>query len=342
MVTNLYKYTAIISHMVMYLYSNALGCHLFDGHGKLVKKSNIASPEKIKALAEGSWLNEELNLVKGQNDVISLNLKEMYDVAKKADFSDAKTKDVYEKIIQQFKRKDNFNTLFGHVSEYTADVLRTLPVKDMLVIQAINGIDEIDKSINMLSTRLRERYSLYYPELARSVTDPKAYAQKIIDGVSKKDSIGMAVAKDDLVPIKKQAEEVFRLYEFKEEQELYLENLMREYCPNISAVATEMIGARLLAFAGSLKRLMLFPSSTIQTLGAEKAMFRHLKTGDRPPKFGIIVLHPLVNSMKRSDRGRVARSLASKISLAAKIDYFGTDDYRGFEMREELEKHFKK
>jgi nucleolar protein 56 len=247
-----------------------------------------------------------------------------------------------KKIMQSFKKKENFNLLFSRVSEYTAEVLRTLPARDMLVIQSINAIDEIDKSINMLSTRLRERYSLYHPELTREITDQKAYAQKIISGVTKKESIGMAVSKDDLIPIKKQAEQVFSLYEFKEEQEVYLENMMREYCPNLSAVATEMIAARLLAFAGSLKRLMLFPASTIQTLGAEKAMFRHLKTGDRPPKYGIIVLHPLVNAMKRSDKGHVARSLASKISLAAKIDYFGTDDYRGYEMREELEKHFRK
>jgi nucleolar protein 56 len=327
--------------MTIYLFSNVLGSFLFDSNGKIIKKSTL-SPDKVKVLAEGAWLNEEKNLIKGNEDVVCLNLKEKYDEVTKADFTDEKVQAVYEKIMQSFKKKENFNLLFSRVSEYTAEVLRTLPARDMLVIQSINAIDEIDKSINMLSTRLRERYSLYHPELTREITDQKAYAQKIISGVTKKESIGMAVSKDDLIPIKKQAEQVFSLYEFKEEQEVYLENMMREYCPNLSAVATEMIAARLLAFAGSLKRLILFPASTIQTLGAEKAMFRHLKTGDRPPKYGIIVLHPLVNAMKRSDKGHVARSLASKISLAAKIDYFGTDDYRGYEMREELEKHFRK
>jgi nucleolar protein 56 len=327
--------------MTIYLFCNVLGSFLFDSNGKIIKKSTL-SPDKVKVLAEGAWLNEEKNLIKGNEDVVCLNLKEKYDEVTKADFTDEKVQAVYEKIMQSFKKKENFNLLFSRVSEYTAEVLRTLPARDMLVIQSINAIDEIDKSINMLSTRLRERYSLYHPELTREITDQKAYAQKIISGVTKKESIGMAVSKDDLIPIKKQAEQVFSLYEFKEEQEVYLENMMREYCPNLSAVATEMIAARLLAFAGSLKRLMLFPASTIQTLGAEKAMFRHLKTGDRPPKYGIIVLHPLVNAMKRSDKGHVARSLASKISLAAKIDYFGTDDYRGYEMREELEKHFRK
>jgi nucleolar protein 56 len=101
-----------------------------------------------------------------------------------------------------------------------------------------------------------------------------------------------------------------------------------------------MIGARLFSLAGSLYKLSKYPASTIQTLGAEKAMFRHLKTGDRPPKYGILVLHPLVAKSKRDDRGRVARTLAAKISLAAKIDYFGGDEHKGLEMRAELEKQF--
>ena len=154
------------------------------------------------------------------------------------------------------------------------------------------------------------------------------------------DSIGVKLTKEDLSPIMDLAEHILKLDELQNSQIAYIENVMQTYCPNTSAVATELVAARLLALAGGLRQLMLFPSSTIQTLGAEKAMFRHLKTGDRPPKYGIIILHPLIARTKKSDKGRVARALASKISLAVKMDFFKGETYKGYELKEELEKKF--
>ncbi|MBI5391799.1 ATP-binding protein, partial [Candidatus Woesearchaeota archaeon] len=93
-------------------------------------------------------------------------------------------------------------------------------------------------------------------------------------------------------------------------------------CPNLSTTATSLIGARLISHAGSLKRLAELPSSTVQVLGAEKSLFRHLKTGSKPPRFGVLFQHPLVAEAAENLKGKTARKLASKISIAVKQDYF--------------------
>ena len=95
---------------------------------------------------------------------------------------------------------------------------------------------------------------------------------------------------------------------------------MKDLCPRLQTLATTLIGAQLIEHAGSLKHLAELPSSTIQVLGAEKALFRHLKTGSKPPKFGVIFAHPSITDSQ--ERGKAARRLAGKISIAVKQDYF--------------------
>ena len=168
-----------------------------------------------------------------------------------------------------------------------------------------------------------------FVELIVSGDDPKI-----------KDSMGGDLSKEDIKPFMDLAKKIKEMYEFKQMQTEYLEKVMKEYCPNISAVAGESIGAKLLALAGSLKRLAFFPASTVQLLGAEKSLFRHLRTGARPPRHGVIVQHPLVASASQKDHGKRARALADKISLAAKIDYF-KGEFIGEKLRTDLEKRFK-
>jgi nucleolar protein 56 len=97
---------------------------------------------------------------------------------------------------------------------------------------------------------------------------------------------------------------------------------MDELCPNIKAVCGTLLAAKLIEHAGSLKRLSEMPASTIQILGAEKALFRHMKTGAKPPRHGIIINHPLIAKASEKMHGKVARGLSDKISIASKIDYF--------------------
>lgn len=329
----------------MYLYSNAVGVFLYDRNANQVKRTVFKdSIDYSKKLAEGEFLNEELNIVKTvkNDDIVVLTTKKelLLPNLKKFDPKNEFHTKTFDKILFALKKEKAYKKYIQVNMDIIADKLRNNSPKDMIIIQAINNIDDTERVINTLSTRLREWYSLYNPELHRQIEDHKSYAKALLDAKKTEDSIGADFPKADMKPIFKLANQVITIYDYKESQQEYLEGFIKEVCPNVAALATEMIAARLFALAGSLRKLALYPASTIQTLGAEKAMFRHLKTGDRPPKHGVIVLHPLVNKAKRPMKGKVARALGAKIALAAKIDYFGGDDYKGYEMREELEKKF--
>jgi len=217
---------------------------------------------------------------------------------------------------------------------------------DNFIIQAISNIGELDKTSNALSSRLREWYGLYFPELERHVHDNEAFARLVLKDKEElmkefnlKESMGGKLEEDDLVPILEYASTVKQIHKLRDNIETYLENVMKKYCRNLLAVAGITIGGKLLAEVGSLKRIATLPSTSIQMLGAEKALFRHLKTGAKPPRHGHIFAHPLVQKAKDKDRGKVSRALADKLALAARADFFGKN-FIGGSLRAELEKRF--
>ena len=116
-----------------------------------------------------------------------------------------------------------------------------------------------------------------------------------------------------------------------------MDSVMEEVAPNTRAIGGSLLGARLLALAGGLLNLAKLPASTIQVLGAEKALFRSLKTKARPPKHGIIFQHPLIHDAKRWQRGKIARALAGKLAIAARVDAFN-GEYMGDRLKADLEK----
>jgi nucleolar protein 56 len=103
----------------------------------------------------------------------------------------------------------------------------------------------------------------------------------------------------------------------------HIESQMKIIAPNVAAILGTAVGARLLAKAGSIKKMATLPASTIQVLGAEKALFRALKTGTQPPKHGILFQHPIVHAAPRWQRGKMARAIASKAAIAARVDVYG-------------------
>ncbi|MBW2968266.1 NOP58 family protein [Candidatus Woesearchaeota archaeon] len=216
-----------------------------------------------------------------------------------------------------------------------------------LIIQAVNNTEEIDRAANGLAKRAREWYELYNPEFSRSIESHEKFVELIQQktkkqllseaGVAEGESMGADIGKKDLAPLMALAKEIESMYALREAQKEYIETAMKEHLPNVTAVSGSMIGAKLLAVAGSLEKMAMLPASTIQLLGAEKALFRHLTTGAKPPKFGVIINHPLVTSAKQKEKGRAARMLADKISIAAKIDFF-KGEFRGDALRKELEK----
>ena len=234
--------------------------------------------------------------------------------------------------------------------------------RDLIVAQAIQTLDDLDRTVNLFMGRLREWYGVYFPELDRLIEKHETYARFTMnlgdrenytlenlekEGIPKEraeivaktaqSSMGADIAEQDLNQIQALSRDVLALYELRKNMENYLDRTMEELAPNVRTVAGALLGARLIAIAGSLQNLAMRPASTIQVLGAEKALFRSLKTGARPPKHGLIFQHTLLHDAKRWQRGKIARAIAGKLAIAARADAFG-GRYIGDRLKAEIEK----
>lgn len=255
-----------------------------------------------------------------------------------------------EKDIESFlkeRRKPEFRELI--IEENIALVKRMIADsvnEDTFIIQSISSIGELDRICNTLSKRLREWYGYYFPELSRHIVDNEVFVERLLQK-TKKDfmdeyniniSMGPELKDNDLNAIMSFARQVNDLYWERENIIKYLEALMKNYCPNLYTLTGTLIGAKLIEKAGSLKNLAMMPSSAIQLLGAEQALFRHLRNKKiRPPKHGFILSHPYVMNAKKAERGKFARQFSAKISIACRVDYF-KGEFIADKLKEELEK----
>jgi nucleolar protein 56 len=218
---------------------------------------------------------------------------------------------------------------------------------DLQIVQSINSVDELDKISNLMAMRVREWYGLHFPELDALVADPMAYCRLVADvglrnnvTAAKLQPTGFSDAKvkaiveaaenskggdlreEDLDALLLLAADAVSTGKLRDKMLRHVERNMGKLCPNLTAMAGAGIGARLIAKAGSLKRMSDMPASTVQVLGAEKALFRALKTGGRPPKHGIIFQHPAIHAAPLWQRGKIARLLGAKLVLAARVDFY--------------------
>lgn len=208
--------------------------------------------------------------------------------------------------------------------------------EDLLLIQAIHAIEELEESEVKLVERIREWYALHFPEMdevrdhTRYVDLISQYGQRdtviksgLVDSnINLGESMGAKLSSSDLEVIQGFASTIKSIQESKKSTALYVDEKMAEIAPNLRDLVGASLGAKIIAHTGGIRRLAMLPSSTVQILGAEKALFRHLKTGERPPKHGLIYQHPEVRGSRYWIRGKVARALASKISLAVRKDVF--------------------
>jgi len=245
-----------------------------------------------------------------------------------------------KKILNFFKKSEYHEELRNKNIELSKKLVKESVNVDNFVIQTVSNIEELDKVINILVKRLREWHSLENPELSYNIYDNEEYVNQITKKKKNKDSMGADLKKTDLDPITKLTKKTSNLFELRKQQNEYLEKLMKKNYPNIQAIAGTNIAAKMLARCGSLRRMMAFPASTIQLLGAEKSFFRHLKTHSRSPKYGYILQHPLLANAKKNMQGKIARALASKISIAVKVDYF-KGKFVGDQLRKQLEAKFR-
>lgn len=234
--------------------------------------------------------------------------------------------------------------------------------RDLFIAQAISALDDINKTINLFASRIREWYGLHFPEMDELIEDHEEYVKVVskiggrdkmtednlsnlglrAEAISKvlgaaKKSMGVDLTDFDLSAIRLLSDITLELFDARRRLEKYIDEAMMEVAPNVKGLVGPLLGARLIALAGGLHRLATLPASTIQVLGAEKALFRALKTGGKPPKHGVIFQHPAIHRSPRWQRGKIARALAAKLAIAARIDAF-TGEYKADELREQLEK----
>jgi len=193
---------------------------------------------------------------------------------------------------------------------------------DRQIIAAVEAIDDIDETGNILAERLREWYMLNFDETNLKGKELAIY----IEGLKEPGS----------EPMKSLASSLLGLYESRLSIEEYLKKSMQETAPNLTKVAGYLLGARLLSIAGSLEKLASMPSSTVQVIGASNALFKHLRGKASSPKHGVIFRHPYVNTAPKRLRGKIARAVAAKISLAARYDMYSGKIYENLPV--ELEK----
>ncbi len=179
------------------------------------------------------------------------------------------------------------------------------------IMAAVEAIDDIDETCNILAERLKEWYVFNFNDI---LLKGEELANYVIEMES--------AEKTDLKLMQSLASGLIRLYSTRISTEEYLKENMPKIAPNLANISGYVLGARLLSIAGSLERLASMPSSTIQVIGANNALFKHLKGKAPSPKHGVIFRHPLVNTAPKRLRGKIARALASKISLAARYDCY--------------------
>uniref|UniRef100_A0A6M2CKU9 Nucleolar protein 56 n=1 Tax=Rhipicephalus microplus TaxID=6941 RepID=A0A6M2CKU9_RHIMP len=242
---------------------------------------------------------------------------------------------------------------------------------DNMIIQSIALLDQLDKDINTFAMRVREWYSYHFPELVKIVPDNYTYAktasliknrkdlnedslaaleevvmdsakaQAIIDAA--RASMGMDISPVDLINIEMFASRVISLVEYRKELMEYLRTKMHDIAPNLATLIGETVGARLISHAGSLTNLAKYPASTVQILGAEKALFRALKTRGNTPKYGLIFHSTYIGRAGAKNKGRISRYLANKCSLASRIDCFSDlpTNIFGLKLKEQVEDRLK-
>ena len=338
-----------------------LGISVFKDE-KLEKAFSFSNPVKdyLAIKNKESKLNELVNYLTSIQRGVSVSDESLLAILKKhsidcqlMDNSELETtQSAKPQIIVDSGFASNPHDALGKLREFalglsSSRVTEISESPDLHIIQAINSLDEIDKIANALSSRLREWYGLHFPELDNIIDSINGYAQIVLAGkrrsltkqvfedagfpeskvemlslISSK-SRGGDISDENLRMVQTIAKQILDFHDLRKNLEEHIESEMREIAPNTSAILGTAVGARILGRAGGLKRLASLPASTIQVLGAEKALFRSLKTGSQPPKHGLLFQHALVHAAPRWQRGKIARAIAAKAVIAARVDVYG-------------------
>ncbi len=349
---------------MLYMHSvilSELGVAVFDDN-KCVKSIPFTDPARqyIEIKKEKSGINELEQFLTTLSTSIVVNDSTLMKILRKKSIEVELMEEKKIQTIQSSKLRVLVDSGFAKDEGEARGKLRDFAIQlssskvteisespDLHVIQAINMLDESDKIINLLSSRLREWYGLHFPELDNLIDTIGGYSKIVMAGrrddlnnntyldagfpeekaemlsLLQKKSKGGQLSNENLKIVQSIAKQILDLFELRNELEKHIVSQMEIVAPNLSGILGASVGARILARAGSLKRLASMPASTVQVLGAEKALFRALKTGSQPPKHGLLFQHQLVHAAPRWQRGKIARAIAAKAAIASRVDVYG-------------------
>ncbi|HLC59217.1 MAG TPA: hypothetical protein VJH34_01710 [archaeon] len=349
--------------MKVYIVNSLIGTFAVDDGNKVVSFRPFPKDMQVmisrfteadnRLLKEEKELYEELEK-RGYKHIVFSKRKPGVQEFEENNSAEAYVKEhLFELSLKHHFVKDRleFNQLLTKTNiEMTKSDIKKSVKRDVIIMQVNRAMEEIDKSVNIFVERLREWYGLHFPEINRNVESHERFV-KLVEKFGSRDkideehlkklaekSIGIELSHLDVAEIQAFAAQIRSLNEIRERLSKYLESVLKEMAPNLSEIAGTSIASKLISKAGGIDRLAKMTSNTIQLLGSEKALFRflHSRGNNRSPKYGIIFFHPLIQGSPDEKRGKLARVLASKISMAAKIDFFSKDD-RSKEMKKELD-----
>ena len=367
-----------------FIVPSVIGVLALDDEGKIIEKSlfpkkPVEIAERLERINSGKVIDELETLIKRlrkkgyevfvfEDLDLARSIHERLGVSYEAESPSSVAKS-FRRNIEEYAVKTQFLKSSTELAKLIHDVSmemsrtsvrRAAERRDFLIVQAVETLDDLDKTLNLFANRIREWYGLHFPELSRIINNHETYAKLVRDLGERKNfseenlrktslpkekinkvvkaaqtSMGANLRDDDIDKIQILCSQYMNLLTARRKIEGYLKEMMKEEAPNLSAIAGPILGAKLIAIAGGLENLAKMPSSTIQVLGAEKALFRSLRTGARPPKHGVLFQHVLVHGSKRSLRGKISRALAGKIAIAARTDIF-SDVYIGDQLKKDL------
>ena len=281
----------------------------------------------------------------------------------------------FHKFLKTVSEKDVIKAELGLSHGYSREKVNfNINKVDNMIVQSVNLLDQLEKDVNTNATRMREWYGWHFPELSKLVSDHAKYAscvriikdrssidaEKVIKELAvvlddeekakeiaeaAKTSTGYEISDFDLKNVLIFAEKVLSLSRYRSDLQSYLSKKMGDVAPNLKALVGDTVGAHLISRAGSLTNLAKYPQSTVQILGAEKALFRALKTNGSTPKHGLLYESSFVGNVGSKNKGRISRYLANKCSIASRMDCFtpssNSSDEFGKALKEQVEEMIK-
>ena len=335
---------------------------LIDGntcHIKTINKNRLSNME-IEFIDELSPDYDEI-VIETNKSLNSYNTLDSFDkitVEKSNNIGRHVRDNLYDIIseITDLSKEELLEITHNSYQEITKDKIReSVKTNDVMIVESIHAIEDLDESTGRLIERLRQWCMPYLPELdkirnhqlytkiiAMETTRENIKDSPLLEGtdIILSDDYDIQMDDNDLEKIKSFANGLNSLYESKNTLEEYIQEKVHEVVPNLYDVAGASLAAKLIAHCNGLENLAKLPSSTVQIIGAEKAVFRHLKTGEKPPKHGLIFQHPSIRGSNWWHRGKLARAVAGKITIAARRDAF-TGEYSP-ELKEQLDERVEK